>query len=482
MNLPRLVIAGTHSGVGKTTVTLAILAALTARGRQVQPFKAGPDFIDPGHHSTVTGRLSRNLDGWMLGAAVNREIFTRAAVDADLSIIEGMMGLFDGSSPVNEIGSTAELAKQLDAPVLLVIDGSAMARSAAAMVSGYAKFDPALRLTGVLFNRVSSDGHYELLKEAVEQETEVVAVGYLRPDPAVTIPERHLGLVTAREQGTGTLYGLLAKAAGDTVDLDRVEALARSAPEDVRGKGLGVRGMDAAQGSSLLPPHASRVTPHRVRVGVAQDQAFCFYYPENLDLLKAEGAELIPFSPLHDDALPAVEMLYLGGGYPELHADALTANSRMRTAIRSFAEQGGAIFAECGRMMYLTQAIRDFDDRAHEMVGLFAAEAMMRRQALTMGYRTMELSQDCILGMSGDLARGHEFHYSTLVPRGPLKYACMLRDARGETKGADGLVMGNTLALYTHIHFSSQPQVAEALVASARRSRTYPSMSSGATR
>lgn len=466
MNYPRLVVAGTHSGVGKTTVTLAILAALTARGRRVQPFKAGPDFIDPGHHSAVTGRPSRNLDGWMLGAAVNREIFTRAAADADLSIIEGVMGLFDGSSPVNEIGSTAELAKQLDAPVLLVIDGSAMARSAAAMVSGYAKFDPGLRVAGVLFNRVNSDGHYKLLKEAVEQETDVVAVGYLRPDPAVTIPERHLGLVTAREQGTGTLYGLLAKAAGDTVDLDRVEALARLCSELI----------------TATPQPIVRTHSRKVRIGVAQDRAFCFYYPENLDLLKAEGAELIPFSPLHDDALPAVEMLYLGGGYPELHADTLTANSRMRTAIRDFAEQGGTVYAECGGMMYLTEAIRDFEGRAHEMVGLFAAETMMRKQGLTMGYRTMELSQDCILGMSGDTARGHEFHYSTLVPRGPLKYACMLRDARGETKGADGLVIGNTLALYTHIHFSSQPQVAGALVANARRSRTYLSMSSGVTR
>src|SRR5688572_17988635 len=216
IKLPCLIIAGTHSGVGKTRVTLAILAGLKARGRRVQAFKVGPDFIDPGHHSMVTGRPSRNLDGWMLGEAANRDIFTRAAADADISIIEGMMGLFDGSSPVNDTGSTAEMAKQLDAPVLLVIDGSAMARSAAAMVSGYAKFDPGLRVTGVLFNRVGSEGHYELLKEAVEHETDVMVVGYLWPDPALTISDRHLGLVTAMEQGTGELYGRLAKAAEET--------------------------------------------------------------------------------------------------------------------------------------------------------------------------------------------------------------------------------------------------------------------------
>ena len=466
MNLPRLVVAGTSSGVGKTTVTLAILAALKARGRQVQPFKAGPDFIDPGHHAAATGRPSRNLDGWMLGEAVNRNIFAKAAATADISIIEGMMGLFDGSSPVNEIGSTAELAKQLDAPVLLVIDGSAMARSAAAMVSGYAKFDPALRVAGVLFNRVGSEGHYKLLKEAVERETDVVVVGYFRPDPAVTIADRHLGLVTAMEQGTGELYGRLANAAEETVDLDRIEALARSCRE----------------WPAALNQPAARRDARTVRIGVAQDLAFCFYYPDNLELLEAEGAELVRFSPMNDQVLPDVDMLYLGGGYPELHGERLAGNISMRTAIRQFAERGGTIYAECGGMMYLTQAIRDFSGTSHEMVGLFAAEAVMQKQGLTMGYRTMELSRDCILGMSGAIARGHEFHYSTLVPSRSLDYACVIRDVRGESKGLDGLVIGNTVALYTHVHFGSQPQMANALVASARRTGRYPSVSSGGMR
>jgi cobyrinic acid a,c-diamide synthase len=459
MNVPRLVIAGTHSGVGKTTATLAILAALRQRGRRVQAFKVGPDFIDPGHHTAVTGRPSRNLDGWMLGEAVNREIFAHAASGADLSIIEGMMGLFDGSSPVNEIGSTAELAKQLDAPVLLVIDGSAMARSAAAMVSGYSKFDPGLRMIGVLFNRVSSEEHYKLLKDAVEQETDVTVVGYLRPDPAVTISDRHLGLVTAMEQGTGELYGLLAKAAVETVDLDRIEALSRSCGEL----------------TIAAPQPVMRNDGRTVRIGVAQDPAFCFYYPDNLELLEAEGAELVKFSPLNDQILPDVEMLYLGGGYPELHGEVLACNVTMRTAIRKFAERGGTIYAECGGMMYLTQAIRDFSGTLHEMVGLFPAEAVMRKPGLILGYRTMELSQDCILGVSGSTARGHEFHYSTLVPKGKLDYACALRDARGEPKGSDGLIVGNTLALYAHLHFASQPQIAKSLVSSVRR--TSPRLS-----
>src|SRR5437870_4512964 len=463
MNLPRLVIAGTHSGVGKTTVTLAILAALTTRGRKVQAFKAGPDFIDPGHHTAATGRPSRNLDGWMLGETVNREIFTRAAADSDLSIIEGMMGLFDGSSPVNEIGSTAELAKQLDAPVLLVIDGSAMARSAAANVWGYSKFDPALRVAGVLFNRIGSDGHYKLLKEAVEQETDVVAVGYLRQDQAMTISDRHLGLVTAMEQGTGELYGRLAKAAEETVDLNRIEALARSC-----------RDLTVA-----APQPVMRNDGRTVRIGVAQDEAFCFYYPDNLELLEAEGAELVKFSPLNDQILPDVEMLYLGGGYPELHGEVLARNVTMRTAIRKFAERGGTVYAEWGGMMYLTQAILDFAGTSHEMVGLFPAEAVMRKPGLILGYRTLELSQDCILGVSGSTARGHEFHYSTLVPKGKLDYVCALRDARGEPKGSDGLIVGNTLALYAHLHFASQPQIVKSLVSSVRRTSPRLSMNSG---
>ncbi len=469
MNYPRLVIAGTSSGVGKTTVTLAILAALRQRGRRVQPFKAGPDFIDPGHHRAATGRASRNLDGWMLGADLNRNIFARAATDADISIIEGMMGLFDGSSPVNEIGSTAELAKQLDAPVLLVIDGSAMARSAAAMVSGYARFDPALRVAGVLFNRVNSEGHYQLLKEAVEQETDVAAVGYLRPDQTVTIADRHLGLVTAMEQETGELYDRLAKAAADTIDLNRVEAMARSAG-----------GMEDATSPS---PSLQRRETKGVRIGVAQDQAFCFYYPENLELLEAEGAELVPFSPLSDQSLPDnVAMLYLGGGYPELHGEVLAGNVAMRTAIREFAWRGGTIYAECGGMMYLTQAIRDFTGTSHEMVGLFPAEAVMRKPGLTLGYRTVELARPCILGAAGVAARGHEFHYSTLVPKGPLTYACALTDVRGDSKGPDGLAVDNVLALYTHLHFSSRPQVSASLVESARRAAAGASHSVGGAR
>ncbi|WHZ29847.1 MAG: Cobyrinic acid a,c-diamide synthetase [Nitrospira sp.] len=449
---PRLVIAGTSSGVGKTTATLAILAALRERGRQVQPFKVGPDFIDPSHHRAATGRPSRNLDGWMLGPELNHSIFARAAADADISIIEGMMGLFDGSSPVDEVGSTAELAKQLSAPVLLVVDGSAMVRSAAAMVAGYARFDPALRVAGVLFNRVGSEGHYRLLKAAVEQETDVVPVGYLRSDVAMAIPDRHLGLITAMEQDDSQLYRRLAKAALETVDLDRIELLAHSCVT-----------LPQAFSQPMIKKHG-----RTVRIGVAHDRAFCFYYPDNLEVLEAAGAEVVKFSPLSDQALPDVEMLYLGGGYPELHGEALAKNATMRAAVKRFAECGGVIYAECGGLMYLTESIRDFEGCSHEMTGIFPAEAVMRKQSLTLGYRTVECTRRCILGEIGVTARGHEFHYSTLVARGPLQYACALNDAGGNSTGRDGLTRHNVLALYTHLHFAGQPQVGTALVEAAR--------------
>jgi cobyrinic acid a,c-diamide synthase len=459
---PRLVIAGTHSGVGKTTVTLALLAALKAQGRRLQAFKIGPDFIDPTHHRAVTGKPSHNLDGWMLGERANRDIFARAAEGADLSIIEGMMGLFDGSSAVNDIGSTAELAKQLGAPVLLVIDAAAMARSAAAMARGYAKFSTELRVAGVLFNRVGGEGHYRLVKEAVEAETDLRVVGYMKADPTLTVPDRHLGLVTALEQASSEVYQRLAAAVQGTVDLDAVEALARSA---------GALPWIPRTGSPLERGERA------IRIGLAHDPAFCFYYPENVELLQAEGAEVVPFSPIADRSLPNVDMLYLGGGYPELYGERLATNLAMRQAVRTFAERGGVIYAECGGLMYLTQAIRDFDGRSHEMVGIFPAEAVMQHSSMTLGYRTVHCASPCLLGQVGVTARGHEFHYSRLVPAGPLEYACSLSDAQGRSQGCDGLVSGRVLALYSHLHFASQPSVAASLVDAARRSPLHASSS-----
>ena len=455
MNHPRIFIAGTHSGVGKTTVTLALLGAFRAQGRAVQPFKVGPDYIDPGHHRLASGRVSRNLDGWMFSQELNQECFRQASKDADLSIIEGMMGLFDSCAPSTETGSAAQMAKQLKAPVLLVLDGSAMARSAAAMVNGYALFDRKLWVAGVIFNRVKSEGHFQLLKEAVEKETQTKVVGYLRPDSEFTIQDRHLGLKTALEQGLTDLYGQLAQSATETIDLDSIEQLARSSPQL-----SGVR----VDFSGYAPPRAGK----KIKIGVAYDPAFCFYYPDNLELLQKGGAELVLFSPMSNPSLPEVDLLYLGGGYPELYAEALERNGQMREMIRAFAERGGPIYAECGGLMYLTRRLKDLEGREYDMAGLFPAITVFKPRTMTLGYREVTVTQDCLLGEMGTTVRGHEFHYSSLVPQGELTYVGNVKDAQDRECGQDGLTRDNVIALYAHLHFLTQPLIARNLVQAAQ--------------
>ncbi len=461
MSCPKVLVAGTHSGVGKTTVSLALMSAFRRRGRRVQPFKAGPDFIDPGHHRLACGRESRNLDGWMLGAELNRQIFRQATADADIAIIEGMMGLFDGASPVSERGSTAEIAKQINAPVLLVIDGSAMARSAAAMVSGFSHFDPDLEVLGVLFNRVRSEGHFHLLREAVESSINIPVVGYLQPNEDVTISDRHLGLRTALEDERSTLYEALGQMAQETVNLDLIEELAQ------KGKSL-------VTSEGIAPEVSMRLESGFIKIGVAYDPAFCFYYQDNLELLKAAGAEIVRFSPMNDSVLPEVDLVYLGGGYPELYAKTLEANEGMRHSIQQFAREGGVIFAECGGLMYLTQSIMDFEGQTFEMVGVFSGTVSMNRKKLTLGYRETEMTNSCILGEAGTKVRGHEFHYSSFSSNGKMNYACRLSDARSADRGEDGFVKDNVMACYTHLHFASQPSIPQTLVQKAKaNSKNY---------
>ena len=458
MIYPRLLIAGTHSGVGKTTVTLALLAAFRAKGYQIQPFKVGPDFIDPGHHQAACGRESINLDGWMLGEDRNKHSFLQAAHDADLSIIEGMMGLFDGSSPVHEKGSAAEQAKQLDVPVLLVVDGSAMARSVAAMVHGFATFDPDLQLKGVIFNRIKSERHYQLLKSAVEQNTDVTVVGYLRPDSELTIPDRHLGLQTAIEGTNDNLYEKLGQSISETVNLDSIEQIAQSCHELIHD-------------NTIDGSRARRSTKRSVKIGIAYDPAFCFYYRDNLDLLESEGAKLVKFSPMHDRGLPEIDLLYFGGGYPEVYAQQLEANSELRQDIQDFAVASGPIYAECGGLMYLTSTLIGFDGQSYEMVDVISASVSMSRERMNLGYRSVTLTESCMLGDPGTVVRGHEFHYSSLSPHIVLHYSCELSDAKNMVCGQDGIRNGNVLALYTHIHFLSEPSIARSLVNAAGGSK-----------
>jgi cobyrinic acid a,c-diamide synthase len=441
---PRLVvIAGAASGVGKTTVTLGLLEAFRRRGLTVQAFKVGPDFIDPGFHELVTGRPSYNLDGWMCGERHVKETVARRAADADLAIVEGVMGCFDGLDGTGDEGSTAQVAKWLLAPVVLVLDVGAQARSAAAVALGFERFDAELDLVGVIANRVAGDAHAQWVREAIAKSCRAAPLGAIPRDETLTLPERHLGLVTAGE-GTLTTEGRrrLAEVVERSVDLDAL--LERASPL-------------RAVAPDTAPPAAS---PRRARIGVARDAAFCFYYRDNLALLEATGAELVFWSPLTDRALPRVDGLYFGGGYPEVHAGALAANTSVRGAVRGFADVGGPIYAECGGLMYLADALEDLEGVRHTMVGVLPTIVRMRPQRLSLGYTEVTLTADAPLGAVGSVARGHEFHYSSIDPLpDTIARVYRLRRRDGEAR-AEGYLVGRALMSYVHLHFASNPELA----------------------
>lgn len=443
---PRLVIAGTHSGVGKTTIATALMAAFTRRGLRVQPFKVGPDFIDPGFHEAACHRPSRNLDGWMLSRAANLETFARACADADLAIVEGVMGLFDGRDAATEIGSTAEMAKWLGAPVLLVVDAAAMARSAAALVRGFEQFDPALDVAGVLFNRVGSPGHAELLRAAVRANCHTVPAGFLPSCPEIELPSRHLGLTLAAESLTAACIERLAAWIEAHADLTALLHLASA------------RSAELPDAAPLPAP------PPRIRIGIAHDAAFCFYYRDNLELLRSAGAELIDFSPIADPGLPVgIRGLYLGGGYPELHAAELAANRSMRDAVRRFAESGAPVYAECGGFMYLTNAIVDAEGCEYPMTGVFPTRARMKTSLAALGYLEAEAPSDALWLRAGERLRGHEFRYSEIDPMpAEVRRALVLSDGRAARP--EGYTAGCVLGGYAHFHFSSAPAFARRFV------------------
>jgi cobyrinic acid a,c-diamide synthase len=459
--IPALVVAGVASGVGKTTFTIGLLEALRRRGLRVQPFKVGPDFIDPGFHALVAGRPSHNLDGWMCSREHVRATVARHAADADVALVEGVMGCFDGRGAASDEGSTAEVAKWLGAPVVLVVDAKAMARSAGAIVLGFERFDPDLDLAGVVFNRVASETHWNWLREAVAARCRAAPLGFLPRRDSLALPERHLGLVTAAEHGLPpTLLDELSSAVEATVDVGRLLSLARSqvvpAPDAFAG-------MPALTGPDASDPP---------RIGIARDLAFQFYYPANLDLLRAAGAELVFWSPLDDPDLPDVDALYLGGGYPEVHAGRLAANAPMREAVRAFAAAGRPVYAECGGLLYLAEALEDERGVLQPMAGVLPTVGRLGPKRLTLGYAEVELTRSTLLGPAGTVARGHEFHASRIDPvpeRVPRAYT--VRMSRGGPPRAEGYLLGETLMSYVHLHFGSNPRVADHLVRHVRARR-----------
>jgi cobyrinic acid a,c-diamide synthase len=441
---PRLVvIAGASSGVGKTTVTLGLLEAFRRRGLTVQAFKVGPDFIDPGFHELVTGRPSFNLDGWMCGERHVKETVARRAGDVDLAIVEGVMGCFDGLDGTGDEGSTAQVAKWLGAPVVLVLDVEAQARSAAAVALGFERFDADLHVAGVIANRVAGDAHAQWVRDAIARSCRAAVLGAIPRDETLALRERHLGLVTADE---GTLTAerrrRLAEVVERSIDLDALLELASPL---------------RAGAPAESPATAS---PRRARIGVARDTAFCFYYRDNLARLEAAGAELVFWSPMTDQALPPVDGLYFGGGYPEMHARVLTGNASVRDAVRGFAEAGGPIYAECGGLMYLADALEDLDGVSHAMVGVLPTTVRMRPRRLSLGYTEVTLTGDTPLGAVGSVARGHEFHYSSIDPLPhTIPRAYRLRRRHGAER-AEGYLVGGALMSYVHLHFASNPELA----------------------
>lgn len=438
----RLVVGGTHSGVGKTTVATGLLAALRRAGHVSAGAKVGPDFIDPGYHSLACGRPPRNLDPWICGPDASPGLAARAGQDADVLVIEGVMGLFDGASDGTP-SSTADVALRLEAPVVLVVDASAMSASVAALVSGYANYDPDLEVAGVILNRVGSDGHETLLREALTGVGTPV-LGALRRDDRLVWRDRHLGLVPVAED-RGKVSGALdrlAAAVTEQVDLEAVVGLAKTAPS-------------RHPAPVPLPP---RVTPdgRAIRVAVAAGEAFTFTYTDTLDALRAAGVEPVPFDPARDEALPeGAAGLLTGGGFPEVYAEALAANAPMLAAVRQHAAEGLPIWAECGGLLWLCQ---ELDGRA--MAGVVPGVGRMTDR-LTLGYRTAVAQSSSPVAAEGGQLRGHEFHYSTVEPAGSASVASGVSTALKLSSrwgtGTDGFAAPHLLATYLHVHPGGDP-------------------------
>ena len=449
--------AGTHSGAGKTTLTLGLLSSLTRRGYRTASFKVGPDFIDPGHHEQITGRPCPNLDGWMISREANRETYAIHAMGADIAVVEGVMGLYDGYDGKTESGSTAQMAKWLGLPIILIVDAKSMARSGAAVVKGFELFDPAAVFLGVVFNNVGSRRHLEYLNEALKGHVRMPCLGGLYREPSITIPERHLGLVTRED------HAITEKKMNHLADLVEsglnIENIISMLPEIAT----------ANNGRKAIPVSASR----KVRIGIARDKAFCFYYHDNLELLESAGAKLVFFSPINDNRLPPdLDGLYFGGGYPEIYAEDLSKNEDMRRQVLSKSRDGMPIYGECGGFMYLCRRISDLDRRRFEMTGCFPFSIHMKEKRSALGYREILIRRDTIIGNAGRTLRGHEFHYSDIaLPDKKIITVYDVADRAGKEKSTEGYCIDHTLGSYFHLHFKSCPAAAEHLVSACHRFR-----------
>src|ERR687896_175211 len=439
MQISRIIVAGVTSGVGKTTVAVGIMHGLRKRGLRVQPFKVGPDFIDPSYHTIVTNRKSRNLDVWMMGRQGVLECFASASEDADIAVVEGVMGLFDGMSGKSDFASTAHVAKILDAPVILVVDASKGARSIAAIILGFLHFDPKLRIRALILNKVAGERHAEYITDALAGAVKLPVIGMLYRNSQIQMQERHLGLIPALElrSAKSQTISRTARYISQSIDLDRV--------------------LSACSSTSLPEAHYNPEQPSKVRIAVALDESFNFYYADNLVALKRSGAKLVFFSPVKDEKLPDdVHGLMLGGGFPEVLADKLEKNRSMVSSIRGAVNEGMPVYAECGGLMYLTRSISGYrgESKARKMAGIIDAETIMTGR-LTLNYTDAHCSGS-IFGNTH--LRGHEFHYSSIRDlAGDSRFAYSMKKGNGITGNQDGLIINdNGLAAYMHLHFPNR--------------------------
>ncbi|WP_327702195.1 cobyrinate a,c-diamide synthase [Streptomyces decoyicus] len=450
-SIPRLVIAAPSSGAGKTTVATGLMAAFAEAGLVVSPHKVGPDYIDPGYHSLATGRPGRNLDAYLCGPDRIAPLFLHGAAGADLALVEGVMGLFDGASGMGELSSTAQVAKLLRAPVVLVVDASSQSRSVAALVHGFASWDPEVRLAGVILNKVGSDRHEQLLREAMDSSG-VPVLGALRRDGRAGTPSRHLGLVPVAERRAEAVesVGELAARVRAGCDLQALLALAHTVPE------LPDAAWDPA---AELAPADGAASPEKPLIAVAGGAAFTFSYAEHAELLAAAGAEVAPFDPLRDEQLPpGTQGLVIGGGFPEMYAPDLSANAPLRAEVAALAASGAPVSAECAGLLYLS---RSLDGKP--MCGVLPAESRMTER-LTLGYREAVALRDNALAAAGTRVRGHEFHRTMLEPGAGADPAWGLTHPE---RRLEGFVSGGVHASYLHVHWAAEPSLAGRLVASA---------------
>jgi cobyrinic acid a,c-diamide synthase len=446
IKIPRLVIAGTQSGVGKTTITSGLLAALRQRGLQVQSYKVGPDYIDPGYHALASGRPCHNLDSWLMPQERLLSMFAATSQGMDIAVVEGVMGLFDGGR--GGVASTASLARLLQAPVVLVVNARSAGESVAAVVLGFKQYDPAITLAGVILNQIGSDSHQAMVVEAVER-IGVKVLGVIRRADSLKVPERHLGLLPVTENAAETVLESIHAAIAGQLDIDALLELAANAPD------------------LPIPAVPTLPTDRQVKIGVAKDEAFSFYYPESLRVLEEMGAELVSFSPLRDAALPAVDGLLFGGGFPEMFLQQLADNQSMLDSIRAAAGQGMPIVAECGGYMYLCRHVTDFQGKQYRLVGLIAENCQMEQRLQTVGYVEATALVDNVLCQAGETLRGHEFHFSRMEPANDAQSnqpAFQITKNRTGLSAPGGFAGSNLVASYLHIHFAGNPAAAQRFV------------------